>query len=476
MAAIHRLRIVGAGVLALSAVAAARQSPSRALSAADYAHAETFMTYNATPLVLRAGVRPTWLPDDRFWYRITTEKGSEAILIDPVNGTRAPCDLPSCAERADEGGRGGGRGGAAPRTDLPSPDGKRTVFIRDWNLWMRDVASGKQTALTSDGVKDFGYATDNAGWTKSDRPIALWSPDSKKIATFQQDQRGVGEMYLVDTRVGHPNLQAWKYPLPGDEVVTMIHRVVIDVDAPAARRIVRLQMPPDQHRSTLCDHVACRGGAWADVEWSPDATHLAFVSTSRDHRREQLRVADASTGAVRDVLEESVATFFESGNGAVNWRCLPASNEVIWFSERDNWGQLYLYDLQTGKLKHQITTGDGNVTQLLKVDEQTRTLYFLGVGREKGRDPYFTHLYRIGFDGTNQQLLSPEDATHEISLSPSGRFFVDSFSKPDAAPVTVLRDTNGKQILELERADVSKLVATGWKQHLLLIEIRFQMG
>src|SRR5438067_4623921 len=124
MAAIHRLRIVGAGVLALSAVAAARQSPSRALSAADYAHAETFMTYNATPLVLRAGVRPTWLPDDRFWYRITTEKGSEAILIDPVNGTRAPCDLPSCAERADEGGRGGGRGGAAPRTDLPSPDGK----------------------------------------------------------------------------------------------------------------------------------------------------------------------------------------------------------------------------------------------------------------------------------------------------------------------------------------------------------------
>ena len=464
MAAIYRLRVVvGAGVLALTAAVAAQQSPTRVLTTADYARAEKFMNYNTTPLVLRSGVQPTWLPDERFWYRITTEKGSEAILIDPVKATRAACDLSDCAQRPAEGGRGGGRGGAAPRTDLPSPDGKRTVFIRDWNLWMRDVASGKETALTSDGVKDFGYATDNAGWTKSDRPIALWSPDSKKIATFQQDQRGVGEMYLVDTRVGHPNLQAWKYPLPGDEVVAMIHRVVIDVDAPAAGRIVRLQMPPDQHRSTLCDHVACRGGGWADVEWSPDATHVAFVSTSRDHRREQLRVADASTGAIRDVLEESVQTFFESGNGAVNWRYLPASNEVIWFSERDNWGQLYLYDLQTGKLKHQITGGEGNVTQLLKVDEKTRTLYFLGVGRERGRDPYFTHLYRIGFDGKNQQLLSPEDATHEISLSRSGRFFVDSFSKPDAAPVTVLRDTNGTQILELERADVSKLLATGWK-------------
>ena len=308
---------------------------------------------------------------------------------------------------------------------------------------MRDVATGKETALTTDGVKDFGYATDNAGWTHSDRPIVLWSPDSKKIATFQQDQRGVGEMYLVDTRVGHPNLQAWKYPLPGDDVVTMIQRVVIDAGGETPK-VVRLQMPPDQHRSTLCDDVACRGGEWADVQWSPDATHLAFVSTSRDHRREQLRVADASTGAIRDVLEETVPTFFESGNGAVNWRYLPASNEILWFSERDNWGQLYLYDLQTGRLKNQVTTGEGNVTQLLKVDEKARTLYFLGVGREKGRDPYFTHFYRIGFDGKNLQLLTPEDATHDVALSPSGEFFVDSYSKPDVPPVAVLRDARGR--------------------------------
>ena len=152
--------------------------------------------------------------------------------------------------------------------------------MRDWNLWVRDVATGPETQLTTDGVKDFGYATDNAGWTRSDRPILLWSPDSRKIATFQQDQRNVGEMYLVDTTVGHPTLQAWKYPLPGDKIVTMIHRVVIDVDS---RRIVRLQMEPDQHRSTLCDDVACRGGEWADVQWSEDGAALAFVSTSRDH-------------------------------------------------------------------------------------------------------------------------------------------------------------------------------------------------
>jgi len=309
-------------------------------------------------------------------------------------------------------------------------------------------------------VKDFGYATDNAGWTKSNRPIVLWSPDSKKIATFQQDQRDVGEMYLVNTQVGHPKLEAWKYPLPGDENVAMLQRVVIEVDP---IKVIRLQMPPDQHRSTLCDHVACRGGDWADVQWSSDSTHLAFVSTSRDHRQETLRVADATTGAVRDVLDEKVSTFFESGNGRVNWRYLPASNEVIWFSERDNWGNLYLYDLQTGKLKNQITSGDGNVTQVLHVDEGERTIYFLAVGRENGRDPYFTHLYKIGFDGKNAQLLTPEDATHDVSLAESGKYFVDSFSKPDVPPIAVLRDSNGKLLMTLEKADISKLLATGWQ-------------
>ncbi|HMY71975.1 MAG TPA: prolyl oligopeptidase family serine peptidase, partial [Blastocatellia bacterium] len=271
--------------------------------------------------------------------------------------------------------------------------------------------------------------------------------------------RGVGEMYLVNTQVGHPKLEAWKYPLPGDAKIFLIERVIIDVDA---AKVVRLKMPADPHRSTLCDHVVC-GGVWADVQWSEDGKQVAFVSSSRDHKEATLRVADAATGAVRDVLEEKVATFFESGNGRVNWRYLAASNEVLWFSERDNWGQLYLYDAQTGKLKNQITAGEGNVTQLLRVDERNRQLYFLGVGKEKGRDPYFRHFYRVGFDGKGLKLLSPEDADHDISLSPSGQFFVDGYSKPDVPPVAVLRDWDGKQILVLEKADISRLLATGWK-------------
>ena len=128
------------------------------------------------------------------------------------------------------------------------------------------------------------------------------------------------------------------------------------------------------------------------MQWSADGAHLAFVSTSRDHKQEWFRVADASTGDVREVMSETAPKFFESGNDKVNWHYLPDSNEILWFSERDNWGQLYLYDLTTGKLKNQITHGDGNVTQVLCVDEKTRTIYFLGVGKEPGRDPYFSAL------------------------------------------------------------------------------------
>src|ERR1051326_419828 len=497
-------------ITSLPAIAQQISDAPRSVTAADYARAEKWMPYNTNPLVFRSNVRPSWQGDQRFWYRITTPEGSEFVLVDTAKGTRAPafdhaklaaalsaaigttydahhlpftdfepaadwqtisfvvqrrrwkCDLTAdkCSAEGNPAtaGQRGGRGGGA--MEISSPDKKRAAFIRDYNLWVRDVATGKETQLTTDGIKDFGYATDNAGWTHSDRPVLLWSPDSKKIATFQQDQRGVGEMYLVDTRVGHPVLQAWKYPLPGDEVVTTIQRVIIEVDTP---RVIRIKLPPDQHRSTLCDDLQCRGGEWADVEWTPDGQQLAFVSTSRDHKHEQFRIADAATGAVRDVLEETAATQYESGQGRFNWRYLPATNEVIWYSERDNWGQLYLYDATTGKLKNQITTGEGTVTQLLRVDEKNRALYFLACGREQGRDPFFAHFYRVGFDGRNLSLLTPEDANHEISLSPSGGFFFDSYSKPDVPPVAVLRNMDGKLISTIEKADISKLLAAGWK-------------
>jgi dipeptidyl aminopeptidase/acylaminoacyl peptidase len=270
-------------------------------------------------------------------------------------------------------------------------------------------------------------------------------------------------MHLVTTTAGTPQLESWRYPLPQDSVIFRIHRVIIDVDAGS---VVRLQMPPDQHRSTISDHIA-DGTTFLDVEWFPDGSHVAFVSSSRDHKEAVFRVANATTGAVRTVFEERSPTQFQSAFAAIgraNWRVLPASNEVLWWSQRDDWGHLYLYDLTTGALKRQVTSGNWNVAELMRVDGQERVLYFTGVGREQGRDPYFQHFYRVGMDGRGLTLLSPENSNHNISLSPDGRYAIDTYSTPTIPPVRVLRRTSdGRVVLELERADISRLVASGWK-------------
>jgi len=501
-----RLKALAALLLSLPLAALAQQP--RQLTTDDYARAEKFMSYNTAPLASKGVVKPHWMDDNRLWFRSidanTPDSSVTYILADPAKGTVTPAfDQAKLAAGLSAASSGKIKNDPAHlklsdlaftdhdthllvtaasiqyRCDLPasactrvtpadnakkeplnlSPDKKLGAFIRDWNLWVRDLATGAETQLTTDGIPNYGYATDNAGWKFSNAAILLWSPDSKKIATFQQDQRNVGDMYLVPVTNGHPTLKAWKSPLVGDKVVTMIERVVIDVDT---KKLTRLKMPPDQHRGTLCDDIACAGNTWDDVEWSPDTRHLAFVSTSRDHRQEWFRVADTSTGDVREVFTETAPKFFESGNGKVNWRYLPASNEILWFSERDNWGQLYLYDLTTGKLKNQITHGDGNVTQLLHVDEKSRTLTFLAVGKEANRDPYFQHLYSIHFDGSNLHLLTPDNANHAIALSPNGEFFVDEASTPTQPRVSTLRRIDGRPVKELGRQDLTQLLASGW--------------
>lgn len=387
------------------------------------------------------------------------KRNDDGSLTLSARGADYRCDDKQCvavAKKKAEAGKPGNEPGAA------SPDGKSEAFIRDWNLWLRDVASGKETRLTADGKPDYGYATDNAGWKHTDDAVVVWSPDSKKIATFQQDQRKTSTMTLVGTNVGAPKVQSWKYPFAGDADVTMIERVVIDLSA-GQPKTIRLQMPPDQHRSTCSDDIVCDDG-WEDVQWAKDGKTLAFVSTDRGHKSATLRVADAATGAVRDVYEETVATQYQSAPAlaSVNWRYLPESNEFVWFSQKSDWGHLYLHDLASGKLKRQITSGDWNVTDIAHLDAATRTLWFRGVGREPGEDPYFVHFYKVGLDGGDVQPLTPEPGTHTVTVAKDGKHFVDAYSTTSAPPVTVLRDADGKQVAELARADVARLKAAGW--------------
>lgn len=471
------------------------------LTAEDYEKAEDALSYHSNAWVFNGAVRPNWVNDHQFWFRNQIEEGFEFILVDAKKKSRErafnheqlatllrqtlnlkmdPYDLPFNNIEILEQGKivaftfrtkkflydvkrntftTEDAPRRLPRSHYISPDGNKAVFIKDHNLWLRDVASRKETQLTTDGVEDFGYGTNNAGWTRSARPVLLWSPDSKKIATFQHDGRGVGEMHLVTTNVGHPKLDSWKYPLPEDSVIFRIHRVIIDVET---AKMVRLKMEPDQHRSSITDHIALRGGKLADAEWSQDGTQLAFLSNSRDHKEAKLRVANAETGEVRDVMEEKVETFFESGFRTINWHVLKETNEAIWYSQKTDWGHLYLHDLTSGELKNPITSGDWNVFAVNRIDRKNKLIYFLGGSKEAG-DPYFQYQYVVKMDGSNLKLLSPDSANHTTTFSPEGNYFVDVYSTPATPPVSVLRDKNGKLVMTIQEADITKLIEHGWK-------------
>ncbi|MBM3789371.1 MAG: hypothetical protein FJW35_03365 [Acidobacteria bacterium] len=149
-------------------------------------------------------------------------------------------------------------------------------------------------------------------------------------------------------------------------------------------------------RSRAFDHAALAAALSADGRsvsfeavkrrWTCDVPGQKCAETKKPE--------DRAPGTVRTIMEGRVPTFFESADGAVNWQALPASNELVWFSQRDDRGHLRLCDLTTGRLKHQITKGPWNVLQIRRIDEGSRTIYFTGAGREPG-DPIGTILDRL---------------------------------------------------------------------------------
>ena len=346
------------------------------------------------------------------------------------------------------------------RNEFLSPNEKLAAYIEDFNLWIRNTKTGKRIQLTFDGEKDYGYATNNAGWIQSKGPVLKWSPKSDKIATFRQDARGVGEMYLTTTNVGHPKLQAWKYALPGDEKIFEIERLIIDIKS---KKIIKLKMKNDFQRSTTTDHIAGRGGELLDTQWSEDSSKLAFISSSRDHKEAHLQIADSKTGNVYSIHKENVDTYYESGVRSENWKVLFDSNEFIWYSEKDNWGHIYLYDLNTKKLKNRITSGNWLVRKVMHIDNDKREIIFTAGGKEKG-NPYHVYMYKVNFDGNNLTCLTPEKGTHSINPSPNWNYFVTTYSTTKNAPKSILKDRDGKTLFQLSTSNTDELKENGWQE------------
>ena len=341
-------RVVVPTLALLFAPAAAFAQQQRTLTAADYARAERRSHRRRRRSCTATGVRPTWLANDRFWYRTTTPdrrgvrrrrsgEGHSRSRLRPGEASQ-PASRPrrarriqrtqlpfqtvrvhvrtarfACASasarydcnpadgtlrRGDGRSRSRRHARARPRSSTAAARPRfvarrqaRRVHPRLQSLGARRRDGQGDSSSRPTASKSFGYATDNAGWTHSDRPILVWSPDSKKIATFQQDERGVGEMYLVSTQSDIPSSRRGRIRC---RATASSRRSSASSSTSTTAKVIRFQMPADQHRSTLCDDISCRGGDWTDVQWYPDGSHVAFVSTSRDHKNETLRIADAT--------------------------------------------------------------------------------------------------------------------------------------------------------------------------------------
>jgi dipeptidyl aminopeptidase/acylaminoacyl peptidase len=197
-----------------------------------------------------------------------------------------------------------------------------------------------------------------------------------------------------------------------------------------------------------------------EIKWSSDSRYFTFEYNKRGHQVFQVISVDATTGISKIIINETSPTFIDYSGKQYRYD-IENRKEIIWASERDGWNHLWLIDSETGKVKNQITRGEWIVRGINWIDTLRRQVTFLASGKEDG-DPYFINCYRVNFDGTGLVRLTDGYGNHEVSFSPDKRFFVDTWSRVDEPPVSVLRNgTDGKIIMEIEKADISSLVKTG---------------
>ena len=375
-----------------------------------------------------------------------------------------------------------------PRWASVSPDEKTVVFARGENLFMMDAESFKlaqkkaddkaikETQLTTDGEEHYGYARtlneeDKKELQKDEKDrkdfrapagMIVWSKDSKMIALVRSDERKVADLWVVNALADpRPTLESYRYEMPGEENQPQPEILVFDL-ATKAKVKIKAEKFKDP---TLNIFTAPRKALDREREFPPPAQWLAdttdklyFGRQSRDLHGYELCVADTATGEVKVLVEERLNTYVEVQAP----RLVDGGREIVWWSERDGWGHYYLYDGE-GKLKGQITSGEFVGQAVEQLDEKARVLTFSACGREPGEDPYFTHLYRVNLDGSGLKQLDRGDASHAAAMNDTGRFFVDNFSRVDAAPKSELRDAAGGLLLELEATDVTALLAAGFK-------------
>jgi dipeptidyl aminopeptidase/acylaminoacyl peptidase len=357
-------------------------------------------------------------------------------------------DQPPAGLQVPGAARGGGN--QMPR---PSPDQKLEAVIVDYNVVVRPRgprAGAENRRLSTDGTADHYYTTNSISW----------SPDSTKLVAYRVRAGDRRQVHYVESSPGsqvQPRHWVRDYAKPGD---------TLDVAQPV------LFQADGSQREVIDNTLFANPYSLSNPVWRRDGRAFTFEYNERGHQRFRVIEVDAAAGRPRAVISEDSQTFIDYRPLVNNPRDtgkkvrheLNDGREVIWMSERDGWAHLYLYDGTTGQVKNQITKGPWVVRGIERVDEAKRQIWFQASGMYPGRDPYFVHYYRINFDGTGLTTLTEGDGDHAVSFSSDMRYFVDTWSRVDQAPVSELRrGDDGRLVMPLERGDVSALSAKGWR-------------
>ncbi len=360
-----------------------------------------------------------------------------------------------------------------------SPDSSKVVYVKNFNLFCMDKANFLkavkdlkdttlvENAITKDGVADYEYGWGNRGddnveveKKKNDRKRApvLWSADSKQFILTRTDQRKVKDLWVIhNTREPRPTLETYKYAMPGEKEQPQSDLVHYSFDT---RTLSNLPIDTfkDQTLSLWSTTPAAntRDDDFRPTTWLGNASEFYFAISSRDLKRVDVLRWNLKTNRKELVIEERSNTYIDFEKPEL------LGNELIWWSERDGWGHFYLYD-KSGTLKRQLTSGPYHTARAARVDGTLRKLYFTANGKEKGEDPYYEHLYSVSLDGGVVTLLNKGDFNHEISINDGASYFVSNFSRVNTVPASVLYDRNGAKIMDLETADLSQLMAAGYK-------------
>lgn len=422
---------------------------------ADYQRAQALQK-KYTPLVYDSPDVPVWIEGtSKFWYRKSVRGGgTAAVVVDAATlekraATAADTIAVSGGGRGGRGG-GGGRGAAGADATRPSPDGKLLAYIDNFNIAVRPAGSAEGARISTDGSEGNPYTFQSI----------VWSPNSRMIAAYRV-RPGYRRMvrYVESSPADQLQPKTFEryYQKPGD---------VLDLQQPSFFDV-------STKRETVVDpELFPNPYDLSRIEWRRDSHAFTFEYNQRGHQVYRVIEVDASNGHARSMMTETSKTFIDYRRANVGLADsgrqfrfdLDDGKSFIWMSERDGWAHLYMVDGTTGAIKSQITKGNWLVRAVQYVDTAAKQIVFAAGGMVAKQDPYFVQYYRINFDGSDLTPLTDADGYHTVTFSPDNKYYVDTWSTVALAPISQLRRTSdAKVIMELEKADASDLVKTGWR-------------